>query len=469
MKKKTVLAVSFASVSLLAVGLASVFVGNKPEAVHAEATTINAGSIYNWEYGWTYSKYDDYFYFQMADNALPVGTDLYPTSSSCVSITRAGVTTNINATGRPVIHKEDSKYDCNATWVLNGLTPALQGGDIITFEGDFKDVADNGAATYIVNITKSQFILSDDGTNFYNRALPVTYRSSNNYLSASTTWGGFMKFELDGATTATNFYPTNRDCFKLDGTVVGKPSGIGLVASGSEYRLDTGSQGFSGSLNSVLTINGYFNASDESYGLYINNARFKMTGTDSNADNKQDWEALYTCTYTNFAGTTTSYDYTATTRADVLSSIQSTITAATDTYAYEDNLPDTLPLSDGAAYTETRESASLDLAQFILFADTEGQCVTKYNIAKTRFNAISAAEQTTFKTSTETTFVNARARYEAWAVNQGDSDCYGTASPINTNQPLVNDNGVIGLSVALGLLASVSLGAVFFLKKRKQR
>lgn len=69
------------------------------------------------------------------------------------------------------------------------------------------------------------------------------------------------------------------------------------------------------------------------------------------------------------------------------------------------------------------ESAA-SLATYVMEADTEGQCTTKYALAKEKFLAMGLAEQDLFKTAhtgEEASLTSARARYSAWASSRGDS------------------------------------------------
>ena len=112
-----------------------------------------------------------------------------------------------------------------------------------------------------------------------------------------------------------------------------------------------------------------------------------------------------------------------------------------------------------ANYTFDAES----LVYYVMAEDTANQCTTKYSIAKTHLLALSTADQNTFKTSTETSYVNARARYEAWAVNQKDAAPYASGAAVVDG--LTNSTGMIAVAVVtvLGLL---TLAGVVVLKKK---
>jgi hypothetical protein len=106
------------------------------------------------------------------------------------------------------------------------------------------------------------------------------------------------------------------------------------------------------------------------------------------------------------------------------------------------------------------------LANFIMMANTADQCTTQFAIAKAQFQAMSAAEKTLFQTAQSgeaAVITNARARYEAWAVNQGDAAPYASGAAVVDG--LANSTGMIAIAIVtvLGLL---TLAGVVVLKKK---
>lgn len=112
---------------------------------------------------------------------------------------------------------------------------------------------------------------------------------------------------------------------------------------------------------------------------------------------------------------------------------------------------------------------ALALANFIMMADTANQCTTQFAIAKTQYFAMTSAEQTLFKTpqSGEATVItNARARYEAWAVNQATEPYTNNTSPaINVAKEDAPTYIVYGVG---GLVLLAAVGAFFYFRKKKQ-
>lgn len=112
---------------------------------------------------------------------------------------------------------------------------------------------------------------------------------------------------------------------------------------------------------------------------------------------------------------------------------------------------------------------ALALANFVMMADTANQCTTQFAIAKTQYFAMTSAEQTLFKTAQSgeaTVITNARARYEAWAVNQATEPYTNNTSPaINVAKEDAPTYIVYGVG---GLVLLAAVGAFFYFHKKKQ-
>jgi hypothetical protein len=106
------------------------------------------------------------------------------------------------------------------------------------------------------------------------------------------------------------------------------------------------------------------------------------------------------------------------------------------------------------------------LANFIMMASTANQCATQFAIAKAQFLAMSPAEQALFQTAQTgeaTVITNARARYEAWAVNQGDAAPYSSGAAVVDG--LANSTGMIAIAI-VSVLGLLTLAGVVILKKK---
>lgn len=102
-------------------------------------------------------------------------------------------------------------------------------------------------------------------------------------------------------------------------------------------------------------------------------------------------------------------------------------------------------------------------------ASTANQCTTQFAIAKAQYFAMSSSEQALFNTAQTgeaTVITNARARYEAWAVNQAAEPYTGNATPaINVAKEETPSYIMYGIG---GLALVAALGSFFYFRKKKQ-
>lgn len=136
--------------------------------------------------------------------------------------------------------------------------------------------------------------------------------------------------------------------------------------------------------------------------------------------------------------------------------------------------------NDGAMYLDSisiiyaYESAE-NVANYIMFEDTENQCVSKFEIATNYFNDMSVSERTTFMTSNDYVIKTARERLEAWATNQGKSikyidNDYQIANGLYLYTDLViasKENEPIILVLVISLLTFISFGTYAYIRKNK--
>ncbi|MCR5308925.1 MAG: endonuclease [Bacilli bacterium] len=126
------------------------------------------------------------------------------------------------------------------------------------------------------------------------------------------------------------------------------------------------------------------------------------------------------------------------------------------------------------AYKGTGEDTAINVANYIMHSDEEGQCQTKFEEAKLYFEHLSKAERTTFMTSNDYVISSARERLEAWATYLGKSISYedgdyvisnaiyqkGVADSLNSNE-----TKIVLITV---LVSCVSLFGGLYLFKRKR-
>lgn len=135
--------------------------------------------------------------------------------------------------------------------------------------------------------------------------------------------------------------------------------------------------------------------------------------------------------------------------------------------------------SSGAVYitrieiTYGAEDSAENVANYIMYEDTIGQCNTKTEIAKGYFEELSQDERETFMTSSDYVISSARERFEAWLRNQGESIAesggdyvvFKNASITFENEN--NSNFVFVIIISTSILASSLLVGLIIIKKRR--
>ena len=130
----------------------------------------------------------------------------------------------------------------------------------------------------------------------------------------------------------------------------------------------------------------------------------------------------------------------------------------------------------GAAYcaslTITYEGgdSALNLANYIMYEDTTGQCTTKLDTAIGYLAGLSSTERTTFFTSNDYVISTARTRLEAWASSQGKTVNYSTGELTNKTNILfvINGEKVNTTLLVVIMIAGFSSAAIgfYFLEKK---
>ena len=132
----------------------------------------------------------------------------------------------------------------------------------------------------------------------------------------------------------------------------------------------------------------------------------------------------------------------------------------------------------GAAYcssvtitTGSNETAT-NVANYIMYEDTNNQCLTKYDVAEEYFEGLSKAERASFMTSDDYVISTARERFEAWALNQGKTINYtGGDYVISSNNisPVLkeSDQSIVIVVVSISAISLLAIG-MFLLKYKKK-
>ena len=126
------------------------------------------------------------------------------------------------------------------------------------------------------------------------------------------------------------------------------------------------------------------------------------------------------------------------------------------------------------SYTLSSQDNVNNVANYIMYTDTENQCTTKLNVVITRLNSMSSSDKNTFWTSTDYVIVTARTRLLAWAAHEGKTLTYSSGSFVlsSNNYGLISGeiNGIAIFTVVIAL-AGISIIPLtyFFIRKRKHQ
>ena len=126
-------------------------------------------------------------------------------------------------------------------------------------------------------------------------------------------------------------------------------------------------------------------------------------------------------------------------------------------------------------YQSQNEETPQNLANYIMYEDTEGQCNTKFSTAKESFEHLSSDDRATFMTSNDYVLSCARERLQAWATYLGKNISYQNGdyviSSSKLSRPAVessNENSTLLMLVLSSAAALVLGGGALMLRKRKE-
>lgn len=124
--------------------------------------------------------------------------------------------------------------------------------------------------------------------------------------------------------------------------------------------------------------------------------------------------------------------------------------------------------------TEGAETAT-NVANYVMYEDTNNQCTTKFDTAKGYFENLSPSGRATFMTSNDYVIATGRERLQAWAKHEGkqivsQNGDYVITSASRISMLSVNENN--SLIVVVITIASISFAGVlglYILKRRKEQ
>lgn len=114
---------------------------------------------------------------------------------------------------------------------------------------------------------------------------------------------------------------------------------------------------------------------------------------------------------------------------------------------------------------------ALNVANYLMYEDTNNQCVTKLNPAIALFENMTTTERSTFMNSDDYVISTARERLEAWATNQGKSIVSsGGDYVVSSSQNRAFKNNIddyVLIFIILGVLNVSIVFAYFYTKKKR--
>ena len=186
----------------------------------------------------------------------------------------------------------------------------------------------------------------------------------------------------------------------------------------------------------------------------------------------------------NIYGKTSAYSaatdlYSSSTRGTLLGTIvcgTSTSLAITGNYTYIGIRSysgaiylDSITITYGAADT------AVNVANYIMYEDTNNQCTTKTTVAIGYFNGLSADERSTFMTSNDYVIATARERFNAWLAHEGKTIASSNSDYVIQNRSafikLIGDSQETSntvLIIVVSVLVGLSIAGYMFVRKKKE-
>ena len=138
--------------------------------------------------------------------------------------------------------------------------------------------------------------------------------------------------------------------------------------------------------------------------------------------------------------------------------------------------------NSGAIYIETititygGADSAVNVANYIMYEDTNNQCSTKTNVAIGYFNNLSSAERSTFMTSNDYVIATARERFNAWLANQGKTIVQSNNDyVVNSNHKIVLNNissdniSTTFIIVLVSTITLITVGGFILIHRKKEK
>ena len=120
--------------------------------------------------------------------------------------------------------------------------------------------------------------------------------------------------------------------------------------------------------------------------------------------------------------------------------------------------------------------SAANLANYIMYTDTNNQCTSKFSTAKGYFEGLSSSERSTFMTSSDYVISTAKTRFQAWAAHEGKTITYSGGDYVISGargiQPIdnvLNSNALITSVILTSVVGITAVCGYYLLKRKKQK
>ena len=246
-----------------------------------------------------------------------------------------------------------------------------------------------------------------------------------------------------------------------------------LIHTGAEFK--TAGIGTSYATEQTATVDGVTFAVD---GYVYNSTYLSLSSSKSSAPGKVQNTTPYPGGITNVTISGASPDIQLSTDGSTWVDLSSATTSTTS-YFYLKIFYKTTTQSNYVNITNITVSikgveTAANISNFIMYEDTNNQCVSKLTTAINYINNCSSSELETLQTSSDYVISTARERLEAWARNQGKSIDYSSAGSVSLkaikNTMLTSINSPfnnISIIVIICSISVVSIVGIYLIIRKK--
>lgn len=241
------------------------------------------------------------------------------------------------------------------------------------------------------------------------------------------------------------------------------PSASSLSHTGAEFK--TAGIGTSYATGQTATVDGVTFAVD---GYVYNNTYLSLSSSKTSAPGKAQNTTPYPGGITSVTVTGATPDIQLSTDGNTWVDLASATTSTTNYFYlkfFYKNTTQTnyVNITSITVSIKGAETAN-NISNFIMYEDTNNQCVSKLTTAISYINNCSSSELTTFQTSTDLVISTARERLEAWARNQGKSIDYSSTGAValkSINNKLFTSIDESIDNTLIVIICSISIASLF--------